>query len=117
MDDESIQKTSGGAAAAAAAAAGGGEQAVVDVRKREYNEPTLEDKFDRSALPKVMQVKKFGFSGRTKYTHLTDQDTTNYDNPMNGWMHRSEGIDKYSQKMSGVGDINTDGRKRPRPGQ
>jgi microfibrillar-associated protein 1 len=36
------------------------------VRKREYGEATLEDRFDKSAMPKVMQVKKFGFSGQTK---------------------------------------------------
>lgn len=26
-----------------------------------------------------MQVKNFGRSGRTKYTHLVDQDTTNFE--------------------------------------
>lgn len=29
-----------------------------------FGSATLEDKFDRQALPKVMQVKKFGFAGR-----------------------------------------------------
>ena len=88
-----------------------------DVRKREYDAPTLEDKYDKSAMPAVMQVKKFGFAGRTKYTHLNDQDTTAKDNPMNGWMNRkAEGADF---RRAGTGDITGAGRKRkhgPGPG-
>jgi microfibrillar-associated protein 1 len=53
-----------------------------DVFKRNFSEPTLEDRFDKTILPKVMQVKNFGMAGRTKYTHLVDQDTSSYkDNP------------------------------------
>ena len=53
-----------------------------EVFKRNFAEPTLEDHFDKTILPKVMQVKNFGMSGRTKYTHLLDQDTTRKeDNP------------------------------------
>lgn len=47
-----------------------------DVRARDYAAPTGEDKFHREALPSVLQVKNFGKRGRTKYTHLADQDTT-----------------------------------------
>ncbi|XP_064602964.1 microfibrillar-associated protein 1-like [Liolophura sinensis] len=54
-----------------------------DVYKQDFSSPTLDDHFDKSILPKVMQVKNFGRSGRTKYTHLVDQDTTQFDSP---WM-------------------------------
>merc|ERR1719331_3332955 len=66
-----------------------------DVRNRATDGAVLEDKFDRAALPKVMQVKDFGFQGRTKYTHLSDQDTTfvDRDNPMNGWLQRRHKAD------------------------
>lgn len=50
-----------------------------EVLKRDYSGATLEDHFDKTVLPKVMQVKNFGRCGRTKYTHLVDQDTTNFD--------------------------------------
>ena len=50
-----------------------------DVFKRDVTSATLEDQFDKTVLPKVMQVKNFGRSGRTKYTHLVDQDTTQFD--------------------------------------
>ncbi|UYV65113.1 hypothetical protein LAZ67_3003153 [Cordylochernes scorpioides] len=52
-----------------------------DVLKRDFSIATLEDQFDKTVLPKVMQVKNFGRSGRTKYTHLVDQDTTQFDSP------------------------------------
>ncbi|GAB0090733.1 Microfibrillar-associated protein 1 [Sergentomyia squamirostris] len=52
-----------------------------DVFKRDFSSATLEDHFDKTILPKVMQVKNFGRCGRTKYTHLVDQDTTQFDSP------------------------------------
>jgi len=52
-----------------------------EVLKRDFSAPTLEDHFEKTVLPKVMQVKNFGRSGRTKYTHLVDQDTTQFDAP------------------------------------
>lgn len=33
-------------------------------KKWDFNQPTLEDKHDKSILPEVMQVKDFGMSGR-----------------------------------------------------
>lgn len=51
------------------------------VYTRDFAKPTLEDHFDKTIIPKVMQVKNFGRSGRTKYTHLVDQDTTQMDSP------------------------------------
>ena len=42
-----------------------------EVCKQDFAQPTLEDHFNKTVLPKVMQVKNFGRSGRTKYTHWT----------------------------------------------
>ena len=48
-----------------------------DVRLKDYaSAPTLEDTTDKEKLPAVLQVRNFGKKGRTKYTHLLDQDTT-----------------------------------------
>ena len=45
--------------------------------KRDFTAATGEDRsVDKSLLPAVMQVKHFGLKGRTKYTHLSDQDTS-----------------------------------------
>lgn len=52
-----------------------------ELYKRDFSAATLDDHFDKTILPKVMQVKNFGRSGRTKYTHLVDQDTTAFDSP------------------------------------
>lgn len=45
------------------------------LRRHDFTEAT-ESTMDVSLLPQVMQVKNFGKRGRTKYTHLLDQDTT-----------------------------------------
>jgi microfibrillar-associated protein 1 len=49
-----------------------------DIYNRNFMEGTEEDLIDRTYLPKVMQTRRgqFGFKGRTKYTHLTNEDTT-----------------------------------------
>ncbi len=53
----------------------------LDVLDRDYDAPTGEDKFDRTMLPKVMQVKNFGRRGRSKWTHLKAEDTTDFEAP------------------------------------
>ncbi|KAI0307505.1 splicing factor, Prp19-binding domain-containing protein [Multifurca ochricompacta] len=45
------------------------------LKRHDFTEAT-ESTVDVSLLPSVMQVKNFGKRGRTKYTHLVDQDTT-----------------------------------------
>jgi len=69
-----------------------------DVYSRDFSNPTLEDHFDKTILPKVMQVKNFGRSGRTKYTHLVDQDTTSFDSP---WTAESVSTVKFHAMHAG----------------
>lgn len=45
-----------------------------------------------------MQVKNFGRSGRTKYTHLVDQDTTSFDSP---WASDSQMNHKFFNANAG----------------
>ncbi|XP_059801888.1 microfibrillar-associated protein 1 [Hemitrygon akajei] len=74
-----------------------------DLYKRDFSSPTLEDHFNKTILPKVMQVKNFGRSGRTKYTHLVDQDTTSFDS---AWAQESAQNSKFfKQRAAGVRDV------------
>ena len=48
-----------------------------DVLKgRDYTASTLEDQYNKQAMPEIMQVKNFGLAGRTKWTHLVKEDTS-----------------------------------------
>ncbi|KAK9694033.1 Microfibril-associated/Pre-mRNA processing [Popillia japonica] len=71
-----------------------------DVYKRDFSQATLDDHFDKLTLPKVMQVKNFGRSGRTKYTHLVDQDTTNFESPWVG--ETPQNLKFHSSQAGGV---------------
>ena len=53
------------------------DEAVLD---RDFNLPTGEDKMNKEALTKYYQKRtgKAGRKGQSKYTHLTDVDTTNF---------------------------------------
>ncbi|EFJ27864.1 hypothetical protein SELMODRAFT_171911 [Selaginella moellendorffii] len=70
-----------------------------DIYKRDYSEPTGEDKLNKSILPKVMQVKNFGRSGRVKWTDLVNEDTTRWDTP---WSSNDKFRAQYNNKMAGM---------------
>lgn len=69
------------------------------IYKRDFSAPTGEDKMDKTILPKVMQVKHFGRSGRTKWTHLVQEDTTDWNTP---WTANGPLRAKYNAKMAGM---------------
>ncbi|KAJ7295173.1 hypothetical protein O6H91_Y392900 [Diphasiastrum complanatum] len=77
------------------AATSGGE----NIYRRDFSAPTGDDKMDKTILPKVMQVKHFGRSGRTKWTHLVAEDTTQWDTP---WTYNDPLRAKYNSKMAGM---------------
>eukprot|EP01137_Pigoraptor_chileana_P013093 Opistho-2@66200 len=70
-----------------------------EVYKRDYHAPTGEDLVNKELLPKVMQVKNFGRAGRTKYTHLADQDTTQADA---AWAQANPINVRISQQLGGA---------------
>lgn len=70
-----------------------------EIFRRDFSAPTGEDKMDKTILPKVMQVKHFGRSGRTKWTHLVNEDTTDWNNP---WTYNDPLRAKYNAKMAGM---------------
>lgn len=77
-----------------------------DVRNKDYAaEPTMWDKVNVENLPSVLQVKNFGKRGRTKYTHLLNQDTTVRDKKRMDIRPDARIMDKYLNKRSGVGKI------------
>ncbi|CAK8698624.1 unnamed protein product [Clavelina lepadiformis] len=69
-----------------------------DKYMQDFTSPTLEDHFDKTVLPKVMQVKNFGRSGRTKYTHLVDQDTSTSDS---AWAQESAASNRFMANRGG----------------
>ncbi|CAK9786441.1 hypothetical protein CC85DRAFT_329584 [Cutaneotrichosporon oleaginosum] len=72
---------------------------------RDYTAAT-ESQVDMAALPKVLQVRDYGKASRSKYTHLTDQDTTS-----GGWgtAHQAFGRPSDQVNQGGTGCWNCGG--------
>eukprot|EP00037_Helgoeca_nana_P018634 m.178316 g.178316 ORF g.178316 m.178316 type:complete len:458 (+) comp24518_c0_seq1:296-1669(+) len=75
-----------------------------DLYKRDVTAPTGDDHFDKSVLPKALQVRKdaFGKIGRTKYTHLADQDTSKKDS---AWSQKTPIAARMEKKRGGTANI------------
>ncbi|TMW68825.1 hypothetical protein Poli38472_006293 [Pythium oligandrum] len=82
-----------------------------DVRKRDASGATLEDNFNKEMMPSVMQVKNFGKSGRTKYTHLAAEDTSKKDSL---WGRNDAIREKFRSRLSGTRDLDTAGASKKR---
>lgn len=61
------------------------------------------------ACPTLSQVKNFGRSGQTKWTHLANEDTTQWDS---AWAQETHVAAKMQHKMSGVGNIDAAFKRR-----
>jgi len=75
------------------------------IYKRDFTGATGEDKFDKEALPAVMQVKKFGRAGRTKWTHLANEDTTVVNTAYSGSQHLQKDFPSGTYPESSVPDV------------
>mmetsp|Transcript_81432 Transcript_81432/g.206865 ORF Transcript_81432/g.206865 Transcript_81432/m.206865 type:complete len:494 (-) Transcript_81432:169-1650(-) len=82
---------------------------------RDYHEPLEEEKFDKTALPKAMQLRRgqFGKKGQVKHTHLTESDTTDMSA---AWSQHSKPMQKYQEKMATAKSVNVFDRPGGRSG-
>jgi microfibrillar-associated protein 1 len=90
----------------------GGYYQDEEILDRNYNVATAEEHTSKEALPKSLQIRsgELGRAGRTKWTHLTAEDTSNKDSP---WFDANNSVNKRSLgKMGGMHDPNDRQKKR-----
>ena len=83
-----------------------------EILQRNYNVATAEEHKNKDVLPKALQVRtgELGRGSRTKWTHLTAEDTTKFDSP---WYDKANTVNKRTvDKMGGMHDPNDRERKR-----
>ncbi|CAI9109913.1 OLC1v1009841C1 [Oldenlandia corymbosa var. corymbosa] len=73
-----------------------------NIYSRDFSAPTGQDKMDKTILPKVKQNKNFGRRGNSKWTHLVNEDTTDWSNP---WSFSDPLRQRYYAKMAGMKPI------------
>ena len=71
------------------------------ILQRDYSESTGASRHNKEVLPSVLQVRDFGKKSRSKWTHLTAEDTTAFDY---GWGAKDKQINYANvSKMGGCG--------------
>uniref|UniRef100_A0A0G4GB91 Micro-fibrillar-associated protein 1 C-terminal domain-containing protein n=1 Tax=Chromera velia CCMP2878 TaxID=1169474 RepID=A0A0G4GB91_9ALVE len=91
-----------------------GQTGEESIYNRDFQLATAEDKSNKEALPKPMHVRRgqFGKAGQTKWTHLTDNDTTMM---VTGVERDSSLLSKVQAKMAavkGAGSLARPSRKK-----
>ena len=83
-----------------------------EILQRNYNVATAEEHKHKEALPQALQIRtgELGRASRTKWTHLTAEDTSKMDSP---WFDKTNTVNKRTLgKMGGMHDPNDRERKR-----
>jgi microfibrillar-associated protein 1 len=81
-----------------------------EILSRDYAQATGSDRSDKDVLPQILQVKHFGKKGKSKWKHLTAEDTTAFDY---GWGAKDNAVNfKSVAKMGGMrGDLDNPSKK------
>eukprot|EP00929_Paragymnodinium_shiwhaense_P032722 TRINITY_DN18103_c0_g1_i1.p1 TRINITY_DN18103_c0_g1~~TRINITY_DN18103_c0_g1_i1.p1 ORF type:complete len:514 (+),score=224.68 TRINITY_DN18103_c0_g1_i1:218-1759(+) len=72
---------------------------------RDYHEPLASEQYDKSLLPKAMQLRRgeFGKKGQVKHSHLTEVDTTD---KSAAWSQADKVQLKYMERMATAKGVN-----------